>query len=252
MNNNVTAMLAQSKLPMHFWGHCLAAQVKVWNCLPTSSLPGKTPYEPWNGQNPDLSHFRVFGCQAYVFVQQDEREKLESHLQKHVFVGYPTEYKAWLFYNPETKKFIISEQAEFDERVFPGLSTSPSPVHIPSSSPTPPSIPSFPIPDPDDIIHSHPNLPCAQARPVTPPPAAPACLDDPPPSPPPPAPAAPATPPLALKRPRRDIRPPGEWWKVKTPTPEPEPAPEGQENQEDLWQLRDPTPHLSDSDEEDG
>jgi transposase InsO family protein len=57
MNNDVAAMLAQSKLPMHFWGHCLAAQVKVWNCLPTSSLPGKTPYEAWYGQKPDLSRF---------------------------------------------------------------------------------------------------------------------------------------------------------------------------------------------------
>jgi hypothetical protein len=39
---------------------------------------------------------------------------------------------------------------------------------------------------------------------------------------------------------------------VKTPSPDPEPAPEGQENQDDLWQLRDPTPHphLSDSDED--
>jgi hypothetical protein len=61
----VTAMLAQSKLPMCFWGRCLAAQVKVWNCLPTSSLPGETPYEAWYGQKPDLSRFRVFGCQAY-------------------------------------------------------------------------------------------------------------------------------------------------------------------------------------------
>jgi hypothetical protein len=141
------------------------------------------------------------------------------------------EYKAWLFYNVETKKFIISEQAEFDEQVFPGLSTSPSPIHFASSSPIPPSILPFPIPDPDDDIHSHPNPPSAQPRPATPPPAAPAHLDDPPPSPPPPAAfTGPATPPLAHRCPRHNICLPEEWWKVKTATPEPEPASKGQEN----------------------
>jgi hypothetical protein len=80
MNNYITAMLAQLKLPMCFWGCCLAAQVKVWNCLPTSSLPGKTPYEAWYGQKPNLSCFQVFGCRAYGFVQQDEWKKLELHM----------------------------------------------------------------------------------------------------------------------------------------------------------------------------
>ncbi len=42
--------------------------------------------------------------------------------KKCIFVGYPSGYKGWQFYNPVTKKFIISERAIFDERSFPGLS----------------------------------------------------------------------------------------------------------------------------------
>ena len=119
MLEDVTAMLAQANLPVSFWGRCLATQVKVWNCLPTASLPGMTPFEAWLSRKPDLSRFRVFGCMAYVFVQKDKRKKLESHMQKCIFVGYPPDYHAWTFYNPVTKQFIISECAEFDERVFP-------------------------------------------------------------------------------------------------------------------------------------
>ncbi|RXW12074.1 hypothetical protein EST38_g13780 [Candolleomyces aberdarensis] len=107
MLEDVTAMLAQANLPVRFWGRCLATQVKVWNCLPTASLPDKTPFEAWFCRKPDLSCFRVFGCTPYVFVQKDKRKKLD----------------AWTFYNPVTKQFIISECAEFDERMFPGLST---------------------------------------------------------------------------------------------------------------------------------
>ena len=42
-------------------------------------------------------------------------------MEKCIFIGYPTGYKGWKFYNPHTKRIIISERAEFDERVFPGL-----------------------------------------------------------------------------------------------------------------------------------
>jgi hypothetical protein len=121
MLEDVTAMLHQAKLPPTFWGRCLATQVKVWNCLPTSALPGKTPYEAWYGKKPDLSGFRVFGCTAYVFIQKDKRKKLESHVKKCLFVGYPSDYKGWDFYDPLTRKFFVSERAEFDERYFPGL-----------------------------------------------------------------------------------------------------------------------------------
>ena len=94
MLEDVTAMLSQARLPASFWGRCLATQVKVWNCLPTAALPGSTPFQAWFGKKPDLSRFRVFGCRAYVFVQQDKRRKLESHMQKCVFIGYPPGYQA--------------------------------------------------------------------------------------------------------------------------------------------------------------
>ena len=37
-------------------------------------------------------------------------------MEKCIFIGYPEGYKGWKFYNPVTKKVIISERADFDER----------------------------------------------------------------------------------------------------------------------------------------
>jgi hypothetical protein len=31
-------------------------------------------------------------------------------------MGYPQGYKGWKFYNPTTKKTVIAERADFDER----------------------------------------------------------------------------------------------------------------------------------------
>ena len=36
-------------------------------------------------------------------------------MEKCIFMGYPDGYKGWKFYNPITKKVIISERADFDE-----------------------------------------------------------------------------------------------------------------------------------------
>ncbi|OJA17896.1 hypothetical protein AZE42_13852, partial [Rhizopogon vesiculosus] len=46
-------------------------------------------------------------------------------MEKCVFIGYPQGYKGWKFYNPTTKKTVISERADFDERHFP-LSKRPN------------------------------------------------------------------------------------------------------------------------------
>ena len=97
-----------------------------------------------------MSHFRVFGCTAYVHIKSDQRKQLESHTHKCVFIGYPSNFKGWRFFNPDTRKEVISNSAVFDERAHsesfktnvdlhvPGLTESVDPVgesselHLPS------------------------------------------------------------------------------------------------------------------------
>ena len=48
LEERIMAMLAESGLPKRFWGDCLASFVRVWNCCPTSAVPGTTPYYLWH------------------------------------------------------------------------------------------------------------------------------------------------------------------------------------------------------------
>jgi len=114
----ITAMLDESGLAKAFWGEALAALVHVWNRCPTDAVDGATPYELWHGRKPDVSHLRVWGCTAYVHVQKDKHAALDPHMEKCVFIGYPDGYKGWKFYNPTTKRTVISEHGDFDERHF--------------------------------------------------------------------------------------------------------------------------------------
>jgi transposase InsO family protein len=119
----IVAALAESGLPPSFWGEALVSFVHVWNRMPSSSTTMRdaeaTPYELWYGRKPDLAHLRVWGCQAYVHVQRDKRSKLDWHMTKCVFIGYPDDFKGWKFWDPAQRRAFVSERADFDERYFP-------------------------------------------------------------------------------------------------------------------------------------
>ena len=102
----------------------------------------------------------VWGCTAYVLVQKDKRPlgSLGSHMEKCVFIGYPAGYKAWKFYCPESKKVLISERADFDERHF--INQRHSTPQIPPPRPESllePSPPSIHLPDLFDDASEPPN-----------------------------------------------------------------------------------------------
>ncbi|KAJ7713681.1 hypothetical protein B0H14DRAFT_3523292 [Mycena olivaceomarginata] len=61
------------------------------------------------------------------------------------------EYPGWLFWHPETKKEVISDRADFDERYFPGNNT-----RIPDASPTPAPVPSVYTPLP--LVQDHESV----------------------------------------------------------------------------------------------
>jgi hypothetical protein len=119
-----TALLVQAKLPPSFWALAVSAYVHTRNRTPTSALDGQTPYFHWKGKKPDISYFRVFGSLAYVLIRAGKRKALQPHSKKCIFVGYPEGVKAWRFWDPVDKRFIISSHAVFDERCFPGNSST--------------------------------------------------------------------------------------------------------------------------------
>ena len=244
-------MLYEAGLPLSFWGEAIASFIHVWNQVSTSAVTGKMPFEAFYKQKPDVSRLRVWGCVSYVHIQRDKRPNgsLGSHMEKCIFIGYPEGYKGWKFYNPTTKKAIIAERADFDERYFLGrketqptvkpsslLENTPSPVSIPlptldSPSNTEDDDRNLHVQDyggEDNDINPEPaNSPKQDIK--TPPKSPPDMLNPLPSTPNPQSPHSdsnspePHTPPLALRRPIRTRRPPAEWvpeqWTIHQPTP---------------------------------
>jgi transposase InsO family protein len=253
IQEHVVAMLNESGLPPSFLGQAVAAYVHIWNrCSTTRLTADTTPYELWHRKKPDVSHLRVFGCTAYVHIQKDKRTGIGSHMEKCIFVGYPQGYKGWTFYNPTTKRTIISERAEFDERYFPGLKQAP--LTPEPFEPLPPIV-FNPVPDSEgdsDAEDAPANPPHPQRSPL---PDLPPNIPDnapsrsPSPDPPPDAPPDatvlnrqsplpdPPDPslnlPIAFRRERRQVKAPGNWWVVdRKPTPAASESEDEEENEE--------------------
>ena len=81
-------------------------------------------------------------------------------------MGYPSGYKGWKFYNPTTQKYLISECAEFDECIFPGLAKykalSPAdltPSGSPSLAPVLTSVPMLDLEGDGDLLHHQHHQP---------------------------------------------------------------------------------------------
>jgi hypothetical protein len=269
LDEGITTLLHEANLPSSFWNHALSVYIHALNRSPTFSLENQTPYEAWFNRKPSVDHFRVFGCRAWVHVQKDQRKSFQSKTRKCIFIGYPSDYKAWNCYDPVSRQVYVSRDVIFDENNLPGLSYSKSnpeyspvfppgleltkstpdvshsggdnnrndsddsddwePLNSSNTTPTIPLVPKLPQIVPLIPLASPPIVP-ASGRQIRKARRAERQQTEP------------------VRRSTRQTRPPGEWWKVQptlSPTPEPSLASSPGPSH---W--REPTPAVEISDDE--
>jgi hypothetical protein len=55
---------------------------------PSLALIDSTPHELYTSRKPSLSHLKVFGCDAFVYIPNEKRRKMENKEFKCIFIGY--------------------------------------------------------------------------------------------------------------------------------------------------------------------
>lgn len=107
------AMLYSRDLSPKLWAHAVDTAVYLLNRTPSRKAGGKTSYELWTGKKPNLSHVRTFGIDAYKFIPDSLRKKLDAKSKKLMLVGYRA--NAYILLDPVTKKISVSRHVTFDE-----------------------------------------------------------------------------------------------------------------------------------------
>ncbi|GBP25731.1 Retrovirus-related Pol polyprotein from transposon TNT 1-94 [Eumeta japonica] len=59
-------MLINSDLQKSYWAEAVSTAAYITNRCPTRALSYATPEEMWSGKKPDVSHLKIFGCEAMV------------------------------------------------------------------------------------------------------------------------------------------------------------------------------------------
>jgi hypothetical protein len=120
-------LLIQAGLPSYFWAHAVLHAATLLRYRPTL-LNDFSPLELLSGQKPDISHFRVFGCQVWIPTVEPKRTTISKHRIEGVYVGFDS---------PSIIRYLIPstgimhkarfQNSKFDENKFPSISsTKPS------------------------------------------------------------------------------------------------------------------------------
>ena len=124
------AMMIGANVPMFLWEYALQHAAYLHERTPTKALEGKTPYEAWYGNKPDVSHLREFGSPVYVLLQgQNKQPKLMPRSKQQIFVGFDDGSKAIKYFNPETRRVLTSRNFKFLTHL-PEKSGTPEPIHV--------------------------------------------------------------------------------------------------------------------------
>ncbi|KAJ1589499.1 hypothetical protein NDA15_005948 [Ustilago hordei] len=110
-------MLIGRACPRELWPYAITAAAHMMNLTPSAT---KTiPHEAFYGTTVHklAQQLRVFGCLAWVHVQQkDQQGKYGARAKPAIMIGYDDEHKAWKFCNPDQPASIQwSNSATFHE-----------------------------------------------------------------------------------------------------------------------------------------
>jgi hypothetical protein len=117
IEDGIQMLLADSKLPLSFWGDTALTFVYLRNRLATSTLPDDTtPHEIMNKTKPDFSHLQVWGCQCFPIIPPELRTKGGPRRFKAKFVGYEENRIGWQIRDLHGK-YLFSRDVIFNESI---------------------------------------------------------------------------------------------------------------------------------------
>ena len=114
--------------------YAVKAKLHTYNITLIKQAGYKIPKELWSGKNPNISHLRVFGCLAWVYILKKRRHKLHPKSQVMIFIGYEPGSQGYQFWDAAHQHLVISCDVKFKETVFRAkeLKSAP-PVLVPLS-----------------------------------------------------------------------------------------------------------------------
>jgi hypothetical protein len=100
-------MIQSKGLSSHFWAKAINFANYIVNHTLTKYLKDIIPKEAWSNVKPNVSHFCVFGNEAWDHILDNvKRKSLQHKSEKCIFVGYSEYVKGHRLLQPHSTKII--------------------------------------------------------------------------------------------------------------------------------------------------
>ena len=111
----------RAKLPLSIWGHVILHAASLIRIRPTS-YHKYSPTQLAYGQEPNISHLRIFGCAVYVPISPPQRTKMGPQRRLGIYVGFESP-SIIRYLEPLTGDVFIAQfvDCHFSETTFPTL-----------------------------------------------------------------------------------------------------------------------------------
>jgi len=111
-------LLAQAKMPLHYWWKAFSTKVYLINRLPSSVNQNESPFSLLFEKKPDYDALKLFGCACYPCLKPYNQHKLQFHTTQCIFLGYNKSHKGYKCLNSHGRIFILRHMV-FNENHFP-------------------------------------------------------------------------------------------------------------------------------------
>ena len=118
----VRCLLKASDLPYEFWGFAVLHTSYIRFRLVRRGET-KSPLEKLTGMRPNFKFLKIFGCDAWVVVPPDDRNKFDDRVIKGIFLGYDRRSPSFLVYDIERHRVVKSRNVVFNENSFSGAAS---------------------------------------------------------------------------------------------------------------------------------
>ena len=109
-------MRLHAGFPLQFLADAIDTFIYLINRGPSSSLDGGIPKEAWTGKKVIYSFLKTFGCEAFIYINKENKTKFEEKSKKCTFIRYGVTDFGYRFYDYEKQKIIRSRHVVFNEK----------------------------------------------------------------------------------------------------------------------------------------
>jgi hypothetical protein len=108
-------MLDEYKTSDSFWAEAINTACHAINRLYLHKLRHKTAYELLTSKKPNVSYFRVFGCQCFILNKKPKSSNFASKVHEGIFLGYTSNAHGYHVLNKTTGCVEVTCALTFDE-----------------------------------------------------------------------------------------------------------------------------------------